>query len=228
LRGCGRAGGGRVGGDQLRQHEDGRRGGGGAAIRHAHGVAHRRRQVVFVLQLQLRIVVQMQGGRGGRGGARGHAARRQETGRPGDRASGRRRRRGRRRWRRGVLDHLHAVGLVLVDDLLIVGVHDGLLTIVIDEVDHLVLADPEGRAASAGRLGARRHAAVRVIHGRGALLHVVRVARLDVRLLLLLVMVVLMVMVMVAVVVMVVLGVERVHCRRFVQVEHIDRLHGRQ
>jgi len=90
-----------------------------------------------------------------------------------------------------------------------------------------VLADAEGRAAGGGRLGARRHAAIGVVHGRGTLLHVVRVAGLDVRLLLLLVMVMLVVMMVVAVVVMVVLGVERVHGWRFVQVEHVDWLHGR-
>jgi len=161
--------------------------------------------------------MQMQGGRGGsRGsGSRGDAGRRQQT-RPRDTGRRRRwRRRRRRRWR--IFDHLHAVRvLILVNDLLVVGIHDRFLPVVIDQIDHLVLADTECRVARGSGLGAGRHAVIRVIRGRGALLHVVRIA-LDVLLLLLLVMM-MMVMVMVTMMMMMILGMERVHGRRLVQI----------
>lgn len=58
LRGRSRTGDGRVGGDELWKHEHRRRGGRGSAIRYgrAYGVPYRRRQIILVLQLQLRIV----------------------------------------------------------------------------------------------------------------------------------------------------------------------------
>lgn len=90
------------------------------------------------------------------------------------------------------------------------GVHDGLLAVVVDQVDHLVLADAQRRVGG-GWVGARRHSAVGIV---APLLNVVRI-RLDVLLLLMMVVVV---MVVVAVVVMMVLGMERVNCSWLVQV----------
>ena len=115
---------------------------------------------------------------------------------------------------------------IFVNDLFVVSIHDCFLPVVIDQVNHLVLADAKRCVArcGGGHLGARRYAAVRVVRSCGALLHVFRIVALDVLLLLVMMM---MMMVMMTMMVMVVLGMERMYDRRFVQIEHVHRLHGR-
>jgi len=92
--------------------------------------------------------------------------------------------------------------LVLVNDFFVVGVHDRLLAVVVDQ--------------TGGCLGDGSHPAIRVVRRRVPLLHVVRIVTLNVLLLLLLLMMMVVVMVVVTMMVMVILGMESVHSRWFV------------
>lgn len=129
---------------QLREHKDRGRG-----SRYGRSVDQSPRQFMLVLELQLRIV-ELQRGRGRGRRTSGDAVDRDEAR---SRRRGATGRRGPRRW---ILDHLDSVGLALVDYLLIVGVHNRLLAVVVDEVDHLVLAD-RGFGADAAVLGFASH-----------------------------------------------------------------------
>lgn len=101
-------------------------------------------------------------------------------------------------------------------------VHNGLLAVVVYQVDHLVTGDGEGRIT---RAALRGNATVLIV--LDAL--IVRIAGLHVLLVMMtaVVIVVVMIVVVVTVMVVMVLVMERV-TRRLVQIQHVHRLHRRE